>query len=424
MASGLPAGPERAVNVLRELRVADFCWVGAGSFATKILADAGADVIKIESEASLDGLRLAPPFADGVRGVNRSGYFSDRNSSKRSITINLKTAAGRDLARRLIAVSDVVTNNFTPGVMERLGLDWPAVRKINPQVIYLAMSMQGDDGPARDYLGYGITIGALTGFQHLTGTPGRVPIGTNTNYPDHIPNPAHAAFAVLAALRHRRRTGEGQYIDLAQTESTIAVLGPAIIEAALPAGGEGPGDTGKTSDPVANAHRWRAPHGVYRCAGDDRWLAISVQDDRQWQALRRVLRLDSGTLQPGWDTMAGRHRDGSRIDGLIATAVRDRDVHEVTAALLEAGVPSAPVQDTADVIADPQLAWRGHWARPPHAEMGESLYNMPPYRLSATPVTIRSAAPRLGEHTREICRDLLGLTDVEIDALKAGGVLR
>ena len=135
-------------------------------------------------------------------------------------------------------MSDVVANNFTPGVMERFGLGWPKITEINPQVIYLAMSMQGDDGPARNYLGYGITIGALTGFQYLTGTPGRIPIGTNTNYPDHIPNPAHAAFAVLAALRHRRRTGQGQYIDLAQTESTIAVIGPAIIEApSRPPGG-------------------------------------------------------------------------------------------------------------------------------------------------------------------------------------------
>lgn len=412
------------MSVLRGLRVADFCWVGAGSFATKMLADAGADVIKIESHSSLDGLRLAPPFAGGVRGVNRSGYFADRNSSKRSITINLKTAAGRELARRLVAVSDVVANNFTPGVMERLGLGWPAVREINPQVIYLAMSMQGDDGPARSYLGYGITIGALTGFQYLTGMPGRVPVGTNTNYPDHIPNPAHAAFAVLAALRHRRRTGEGQYIDLAQTESTIAVLGPAIIEAARSTSAAGPDGTGSTDEPAGNAHRWRAPHGVYQCRGDDRWLAISVHDDQQWAALREVLRLDPAALRPGWDLMAGRHQDSARIDRLIAAAVRDRDVHEVTPALLAAGVPSAPVQDAADVVADPHLAWRGHWARPPHAEMGESLYNMPPYRLSATPVTIRFAAPRLGEHTREICRSVLGLTDVEIDELEADGVLR
>ena len=327
--------------------------VGAGSFATKILADAGADVIKIESRSSLDGLRLAAPFAGGVRGVNRSGYFADRNSSKRSITINLKTAEGRELARRLVAVSDVVTNNFTPGVMERFGLGYEAVREVNPQVIYLAMSMQGDDGPARNYLGYGITIGALTGFQHLTGAPGRVPIGTNTNYPDHIPNPAHAAFAVLAALRHRRRTGEGQYIDLAQTESTIAVLGPAMIEAALTDGADRPTRPGDAGGPMANAHRWRAPHGVYQCTGEDRWVAVSVHEDRQWAALREVLRLDPAALEPGWDTMAGRHRDRDRVDALIAAAARGWDARKMTAALLDAGVPCAPVQDAAEVVADP-----------------------------------------------------------------------
>lgn len=397
-------------GVLNGIRVADFCWVGAGSFTTKILADAGADVIKVESRASLDGLRLAAPFAGGERGVDRSGYFADRNSSKRSCTINLKTPEGQQLARRLVSVSDVVTNNFTPGVMDRFGLGWTDVHRLNPAAIYLAMSMQGADGPARDYLGYGITIAALTGLQHLTGLPGRPPIGTNTNYPDHVPNPAHAAFAVLAALRHRRHTGTGQLIEMSQTESTLAVLGPAIAEYTA---------TGHDPQPMGNRHLRHCPHEVYRVRGDDRWVAISVHTDDQWRAVVSVLHLSD---MHDWHT-ARRLAHVEQIDKAVSDAVADLDQHAVVELLLRANVPCAPVQDAAQVVADPQLRYRRHWTRPPHPVMGESLYNEPPYLLSATPTRVRSAAPALGQHTREVCRDLLGLDNREIDRLTEAGVL-
>src|SRR5690606_236607 len=202
----------------RNIRIADFTWLGAGSFTTKIFADYGADVNKIESSQRLDALRKSPPYKDRVEGVNRSGYFADRNSSKRSITLNLKSVAGRALAQRIIMESDVVANNFSPGVMDKFGLGYEAVRAIKPDIVYLSMSMQGQAGPESHYLGYGRTMGALTSLHHLAGRPDREPTGTGTNYPDHIPHPAHAALAVLAALRHRRRTGQGQHIDLAQTE--------------------------------------------------------------------------------------------------------------------------------------------------------------------------------------------------------------
>nr|MDP9459069.1 CoA transferase [Actinomycetota bacterium] len=277
---------------LSGVRVADFTWVGAGSYTTKMLADHGADVIKIESRAKIDGIRLSAPFKDGVKGVNRSGYFADRNTSKRSITIDLKTAEGQALARRIVAASHVVANNFTPGTMAKFGLGYEQVEEINPAAVYLAMSMSGDSGPERDFLGYGLTIGALVGIHHLSGLPGREPAGTGTNYPDHIPNPCHSAFAVLAALRHARRTGRGQYLDIAQTEPTIAVLGPAFLDATV---------NGREPQPLGNQHLRCAPHGVYPCAGDDRWIAIAVTDDAQWAAVRQVFGLRDEDCAPDWD---------------------------------------------------------------------------------------------------------------------------
>ncbi|MEN3296249.1 MAG: benzylsuccinate CoA-transferase BbsF subunit, partial [Burkholderiales bacterium] len=172
-------------RLLKDIKVIDFTWIGAGSYTTKLLADLGADVIKIETSARLDSLRVARPFKDRISGVNRSGYFADRNTSKRSITVNVKHEEGLKLVKQLIAHADLVTNNFTPGVMEKLGLGYEVLKEIKPDVIFASMSMQGMTGPERNYLGYGLTIGAMTGFQHLTGLPDREPAGTGTNYPDH-----------------------------------------------------------------------------------------------------------------------------------------------------------------------------------------------------------------------------------------------
>ncbi|MBB6627545.1 CoA transferase [Nocardioides sp. KIGAM211] len=398
---------------LTGVRVADFCWVGAGSYMTKLLADSGAEVIKIESSARLDAVRLTPPFKDGIRGVDRSGYFADRNTSKRSVTINMKTSDGQALARRLISQSDVVANNFTPRVMKKFGLSYEEVREFNPGIVYVAMSMQGTVGPDRDYLGFGQTIAALVGFHHLTGVPNRPPVGTGTNYPDHVPNPTHAAFATIAALRHRRRTGRGQYIDMAQTEPTVGLLGASILDYTV---------NGRDSEAIGNGHRRFAPQGVYQCAGDDEWIAISVTDDRQWPAFTQVLDLPEAQWPRQCETEAGRHHNRERLDAVIATAVAGRDASALATELLERGVPAGRVASAADVMSDPQLVARGHWVRLDHPEMGKTAYNGTPFALSRTPARL-SRAPMLGEHTREVCREYLDLDDREIDRLTADGVL-
>jgi benzylsuccinate CoA-transferase BbsF subunit len=399
---------------LAGIRIADFCWVGAGSYTTKIFADLGADVIKIESRAKLDSLRLARPYAGRQRGVNRSGYFADRNTSKRSITIDLKTADGKALAEQLILESDIVTNNFTPGTLAGLGLGYERMSALKPDLVYVEMSMQGADGPASNYPGYGATITALCGLLHLTAEPGRLPAGTGTNYPDHIPNPCHAAFAIMAALRHRRRSGQGQYIDIAQTEPTLALLGPTIMQAVAGA---------KPPQPRGNRHGVAVPYGVYPAAGEDRWIAIAVRDEKGWQAL--VATLEAGELarDARFADAQARSTNAGALDAEIGRYTARHEAVSLAARLQAAGVAAGQVHDAASVLDDPQLAHRGHWVRLSHPEMGTTLYNAPPFRFANTPVGLRSRAPLLGEHTAEICRDLLGKTDTEIDQLTRSGVL-
>ena len=399
---------------LAGIKVADFSWIGAGSYTTKILADAGADVIKVESSRRVDSLRFAAPYKDGVVGVNRSGYFADRNTSKRSMTVDMKHPRALGLVSRLIRQSDLIANNFTPGVMERFGLDYPAVRAIKPDIIYLAMSMSGSSGPERSYSGYGSGMASITGLQHMTAFPGREPAGTGTNYPDHVPNPCHAAFAVMAALRHRRRTGQGQLIDMAQTEPTVALLGPTVLDYSV---------NGHVQQPHGNEHPSAAPHGVYPCTGDDRWIAISVMSDVHWQSLRAALGEPDWMREACWDDGTTRHAKRAELDRKLGELTLRWRAEELMTALQRAGVPSGVVATAEDVVRyDPQLAHRGHWITLDHPEMGKSIYNAPPFRLLNNPITLSVPAPQLGAHTEQVCREVLGLSSEEFQELSSEGV--
>ncbi len=401
-------------GALDGVKVTDFTWIGAGSFTTKILADLGADVVKLESATRPDTLRLMPPFKDKISGLNRSGYFADRNTSKRSVALNMKEPRARELARKMIAQSDIVINNFTPGVMSRFGLGYDDVKQFKPDIVYVAMSLLGSTGPQRDYLGYGHMINAMSGLLRLSGHPGREPTGTGTNFPDHIPNPCHAVFALLAALRHLRRTGEGQFIDVAQLEPSAALLGPTVLDWTV---------NGVNRNRIGNRHDAMAPHGVFPCKGDDRWIAIAIGDDSQWRALSRVLEQPQWLSTPRWQTAEGRLDDADALELEIAAATSSREPHALMAALQDAGVAAGVVLDAGEVITDPQLVARGHWMRLPHEEMGETLHSTPPMILSATPARLRKPAPLLGQHTQEVCKEWLGLQDSDIDHLIAERIL-
>lgn len=400
---------------LAGIRITDFTWIGAGSYTTKILADAGADVVKIESNHRIDSLRLAAPYKDGIQGVNRSGYFADRNSGKRSLTLNMKHPRALELVMRLVRQSDVIANNFTPGVMDRFGLGYESVRAIKPDIVYLAMSMQGSTGPEKEYLGYGATMAAVTGIQHLSGLPGREPAGTGTNYPDHLPNPCHATFAILAALRHRRRTGEGQYIDMAQTEPTVALLGPAVLDYTV---------NGINGQAAGNCSLdGAAPYDTFPCHGDDRWIAIGIHDNAQWRALAEILGQPRWMDDPRFADLPGRRQHAEALREWLSAETRRLDAFALMERLQRRAISAAVVNTAEDVIRDPQLAHRGHWLTLDHPEMGPSLYNAQPYRSRRASTGVRRPAPLLGQHTAEICAELLGLDAADVARLEAEGAL-
>jgi benzylsuccinate CoA-transferase BbsF subunit len=381
---------------------------------TKLLADMGADVIKIESTKSLDSLRLAGPFKDGVRGVNRSGYFADRNSSKRSVTVNMKDARGVELVHGLIADADIVANNFRPGTMEKLGVGYEELRKLNPGIIYIGMSMNGDEGPDRMMLGYGITMSAMSGFMGLSGYPDREPTGTGTNYPDHVPNPCHGAFAVMAALRYKWRTGRGQKIDLAQTEPMLALMPMPVMDFQ---------SNGRIATRQGNQRTDIAPSGVYPTRGLDRWIAISIRTDAEWEELVNVLQSDN-LAGSRWECARARLLAQDEIDRALSLATERLDGYGLMLALQSHGVCCGVVQNAADLVDnDPQLAHRNHWRYLDHTEMGESLYNGPPFAFASGTIGPRFAAPLLGEHTIQVVGGELGKSDEEIRRLIEEGVL-
>ncbi len=400
-------------DFLANVRLADFTWAGAGPFGTKVFSDFGADVIKIESSVRLDSVRTGGPFKDRKFGVNRSGYFASRNTGKKSVVLDLKSAEGRRIAHDIVRQSDVVTNNFGPGAMERLGMDYETVRRIKPDIIYLSMPMYGEDGPRAELLGVGMTISAVSGLMWSTGYRRDDPVGPGTHYPDHAANPYHAAFAVLAALRRRRLTGEGMKIDLSQVESTINFIGSAMVRCAAE-GGDRP--------QPGNASWTMAPQGIYRCAGDDAWCAITVATDEQWTAFASILggKARSGRFASVDARLAARHE----IDALIEDWTADKSAEIIAETLTKAGIPAAMVANARHLIErDDQLAQRAYWQRVEHPELGDSLYASPPYRIDGERVEL-ARPPLLGEHTRAVLGDLLGMSSADLDRFEAAGVFK
>jgi crotonobetainyl-CoA:carnitine CoA-transferase CaiB-like acyl-CoA transferase len=398
---------------LSDVTVLDFCWIGAGSLVTQMLALHGAKIIKIESHRRPDNLRLSPPSRPGATGVDSSGYFASRNANKKSFALNMSDERSHDIVRDLLAQCSVVTSNFRPGIMERWGLDYTSLKDARPDLIYMSMPMQGEEGPFREYAGFGSTIAALSGLVAPSGLPGRRPVGTGTNYPDHVPNPGHALVALLAAIYDRRRSGHGGRIELSQLESTVNMMGPSLLAFSL---------TGEECVTMGNRSLEYSPQGVFQCQGPDEWLALSVASDEQWRRTADILGL--GPDEYGrFATFASRTAHEDEIEALIETATKDRDARELMGRLQRDGVPASVVNTAADVFSDEVIVDRDYWRALPHDVLGDFRVASPPFTWSgggAAPVT---AAPLLGEHTHEIWTQLLNKSDEEFDRLSAEGVL-
>lgn len=405
-----PQDGERTGQAFAGLRVADFTWVAAGPMTAKALADHGATVVKIESGTRLDLVRSLPPFKDNIPGANRSHWLSNVNSSKLSLSLNLRTEGGRALARRMIDWADVVLEAFTPGTMARLGLDYEAVSAGHDDLIWMSTCLLGQTGPRATFAGYGSHGAALSGFIGITGWPDRAPVGPAGPYTDVI-TPRFGVPVLTAAILERRRSGRGQYIDLAQVEGALRMLEPLLLDESV---------NGRTAGPAGHDSPTAAPHGVYAAAGVERYVAIAVESVEQWRALRALAPLDAFVAER-FDALVARRDARDEIDAALAAWSATLPAEVLEERLVAAGVPASRVQRMSDLYADPQLAHRGFFVTFDHPEMGHHPYDGLATRFSAKPEQLHTRAPLLGEHTEYVLRDLLGLESHEITAAAADG---
>jgi benzylsuccinate CoA-transferase BbsF subunit len=393
---------------LEGIRVLDFTWGGAGPFATKVLADNGAEVIKVETSTHYDFPRTMGPYAGGIKGVNRSAYFTNRNSGKRSVAINLKKKEAVQALKRLIPTVDIVANNFRAGVLEKLGFGYQQLAAVRPDLIYVSMPLQGSAGPQAEFSGVGHTLNVLAGIFGVTGYEDGTLVGPGTNYPDHSVNPGHALVAIMSALVHRQRTGLGQYIEVSQLESTMNLLGPDILAYSL---------TRQNPVIMGNTSAVHTPYGVFPAA-DEQWIAIAVESDAQWAGLCAVASDQPWAKDASLATAAGRLAAAARLREAVSAWTRDQDAHALMHALQGMGVPAGAVQSAKDLVErDEQIAARGALVSVDHPEMGPVVYNSAPYKLSRTPPTIRSA-PLIGQHNDEVFREWAGIDAEEMERLE------
>lgn len=394
---------------LAGIRVADFSWFGAGPIPAQLMAHFGAEVIRIESEAHMDGLRTTMPVPPGKEGPNVSGFYNNFNASKLSFTLNMSNPRAREIALDLLKICDVFIENYTPRVMEKWGLTYKDVVQVRPDIIYANLPMQGSWGPHRDFLGFGGVLAPVTGFTYLSGWPDRIPTGLGTNYPDYVVNPGHAFVAILAALRHRDRTGEGQQVEIAQIESTVSALGPYVMEYA---------NNGDIPERNGNRIGWAAPHGAFPAKGDDRWCVITVFTDAQWDALRAAMGDPDWAKQEKFATLLGRKQHEDELEEHLSAWTRTLTAEEIADLLQARGVPAGIVQTAEDVLdKDPHLKARNFYQYLDHPEAGRTAYDGIPVRLSKTPGRIASPAPLLGQHNDYVLNDLLDLPEERLAEL-------
>jgi crotonobetainyl-CoA:carnitine CoA-transferase CaiB-like acyl-CoA transferase len=414
---------------LSGLVVADFCWMGVGAVATRMLADFGADVIKIEDRTRLDMPRRLPFYKGEVRTYgeedpnpdpNKGGLFNNYNRNKLGVTINMRTPRGREIAEALIAKASVVTENFAPGVMERWGLTYEHLRTLREDVIYARMSGYGHSGPHSEYRSYGPVIQAVSGLTHVSGLPGREPSGWGFSYMDNQAAYYNSA-AIMMGVLNRELTGEGTLIDVSAVEVGIGLLGPDLLDVAV--------NGRRTRDrefPTGNRleHPQAAPHGVYPALGEDRWIAIAVFDDADWKALVSELGAPSWTEDPRFATQPDRFAHQDALDAHLSAWTAGRDAHETMHRLQAAGVTAGAVQNSQDLDeSDPQIAHRGTFFDLDHPVIGEARFEGSPVAFSRTEQDNWRSAPLLGEDTAHVCTTLLGMDPAEVDALVEEGVL-
>ena len=401
-------------QALEGIVVVEFTAFAAGPCIAKYMANHGAFVVKVESASRPEGFRTHyPPFKNNIKGWNRSGVFAMNNDCVYSVGLNLKETAGVETARKLVAKADVVVENFTPGTMQKLGLSYDVLEPINPRLVMLSTCNLGQTGPRARHPGFGSQLTSLSGFSHLAGEAGGPPLLIYGPYIDYIAV-GYGYIAILAALEQRRKTGKGQYIDLAQYEGGTHFLAPALLEHQL---------LGTTPKRQGNRHSEAAPHGVYRCEGEDSWCTISAMDDEEWKRLVEAMGSPEWATSLRFATQLARKENETELDKHISQWTANRNAQEVMETLQKAGVHAGKVNSIPDLFADPQLAHRRYWRPVVHKEVGRHHVMQPAYELSATPCTEPWPEPCLCEHTEMVLEKLLGLSKAEIEDLARQGAV-
>ena len=402
-----------SAQALAGVRIAEFGSYAAGPHVGKMLANFGATVVHVESRARPDGFRLQyPPYRGGKPGMDNGACFAYFNDSKLGVTLDLKNEHGLELALRLVDTCDVVIENMRPGVMQRIGLGYAALRARNPGLVMLSTCNMGQTGPRADTPGFGSQLTALAGMCNLTGDPQGPPMLLYGPYIDFIASTL-GAVAVLAALERRARSGTGAHLDVSQYECGLLFLAGPLLEYHA---------SGRIAARAGNSDPHAAPHGAYPCANDS-WLALSCWSDAEFGRLAQAIGAPALARDARFASPDARRRHGSEIDAALGAWLRGRDAQAAAQTLQAAQVHAHAVNTIADLFADPQLEERGQWRRREHPVIGEQAYCFPGFDLSETPGEITRAAPTLGADNREVLRDLLGLSDAEYERYRSLGAM-
>lgn len=392
---------KNGTRALEGIRVADFSWVWAGPYCTSLLAYLGAEVIKIESMKRVDQTRKGSILeAENYDGVDGAPPFNNANLNKKGVTIDITTPEGGELAKRLVAQCDVVVANMRPGKMEKLGLGYQDLVKVKPDIIMLESTGFGGTGPYSKYSGFAPIFASFGGLAYLTG------------YEDGAPNPmsgvqdlragTQGAFAILAALLHRQKTGEGQYIDLSSSECITTLIGAEMMEYTM---------NGRSPFRCANQDPVMAPHNVYRCKGEDKWVSIAVDSDKEWLAMREAMGDPEWAKDKKYADRYSRHINRAELDEHIAVWTQQMEHTQVMKILQKVGVAAMPSFCASEILSDPHVENRQVVTSVQHPVLGKQMVLNPPWKLSETPAEIYKSAPCMGEHNREVFCGLLGISE-------------
>ena len=399
-------------GALAGVKIADFAWVGVGPLISKSMADHGATVVHIESATRPDVLRLAPPFKDNEPSLDHAQFMANFNSSKLGVALRLDTEEGLSYAKQLVEWADVVVESFTPGTLKRFGLDYQTLSKDRPEIIMLSTCLRGQTGPESSYAGFGLQGACLSGLHRITGWPDRQPAGTWGAYTDFI-NPRFGSGVLAAAIRHRDLTGQGQYIDLAQTEAGIHFAAPLLLDYL---------ENGRIASAPGHDSPYAAPNGVFRVGNAERYVAIATETAEQWHGLRAAAGLEQWSGSE-YDDLRARIAAKTEIESAIAAWCAPQTADAVVDRLTAAGVPASLVEWPSDLYEDPQLAHRGFFVTLNHAVMGPTPYDGLVTKFSGGTARLRRAAPAVGEHTHYVLSEILNASDEEIsEALVAGAL--